>query len=193
MNEDERQKKLKEQSDELYRSYGEFSVKFEHVCHAIHTAMVFMLQMDGLKNQQVAQVLLAGHTADPLRSLFSALVAETQRLDQTDKKILDSVLKRFQALTERRNDIIHGTWFIGWASATDTDFSVASGHKHHRSNKGASSKTFSYSPADFQALAKEAEALAAIFHRLNGCFVGSHAVSKNFRVDENGQVSIPQD
>lgn len=192
MNEDERQKKLKEQSDELYRSYGEFAVKFEHVCYAIHTAMVFMLQMEGLKNQKVAQVLLAGHTADPIRSLFSALVAETQSLDQTDKKILDSVLKRFQVLTEKRNDVIHGAWFIGWASATDTDFSVAPGYKHHRSNKGAASKTFRYSPADFQGLANEAEALAAIFQRMKGCFLFGYDVSKNFCVDENGQVSIPQ-
>lgn len=191
MNEEERQQKFKVQTGELYRAYGEFAVKFEHVCHAVHTAMVFMLHMEGLKNQQVAHVLLAGLTADPLRSMFAALVAETQQLDNQEKKIIDSVLKRFQSLTEKRNDVIHGTWFIGWANPSDIDFSVASGLKHHRSNKGASARSFNFGAEEFQVLTQEAEALAAIFQRLHGCFVGGRSVSKNFKVADGGHVSVP--
>jgi hypothetical protein len=191
MNEEERHKKFKDQTGELYRAYGEFALKFEHVCYAVHTALVFMLHMEGLKNQQVANVLLVGLTADPLRSMFAALVAETQKLDNQEKKIIDSVLKRFQALTEKRNDVIHGTWFIGWANPSDTDFSVASGLKHHRSNKGASVKSFNFGVEEFQALTQEAEALAAIFQRLRGCFVGGFSVSGNFKVADGGHVSVP--
>jgi len=191
MNEEERQQQFKDQTGELYRAYGEFAVKFEHVCHAVHTAMVFMLHMEGLKNQQVAHVLLAGLTADPLRSMFAALVAETQQLDNQEKKIIDSVLKRFQGLTEKRNDVIHGTWFIGWANPSDIDFSVAPGFKHRRSNKGASVEPFNSGAGEFQVLTREAEALTAIFQRLHGCFVAGRSVSENFKVHDGGFVSVP--
>lgn len=191
MEKEERQNNFHDQTGELYRAYGEFAVKFEHVCHAVHTAMVFMLHMEGLKNQQVAHGLLAGLTADPLRSIFAMLVAETQQLDNQEKHIVNSVLKRFQKLTERRNDVLHGTWFIGWGHPSDTDFSVASGIKHHRSNKGASSKSFKFSTVEFQVLTREAEALAAIFQRLHGCFVGGYSISRNFIINDNGIISVP--
>lgn len=191
MTEEQRQQKLKEQSNAQYAAYGEFAVKFEHVCQAVHTAMVFMLLKEGLRNQQVAHVLLANLTADPLRTLFAALIAETQQLTSQEKKIIDSLLKRFQSLTEKRNDIIHGTWFIGWASTDATDFSTISGFKHHRSSKGASAKSFKYTVNDFQILTKESESLHKLFMRLHGCFSCDFSVIKNFIVDEHGFVSSP--
>ncbi|MGY2211745.1 hypothetical protein [Pseudomonas pergaminensis] len=180
MTEEQRMQKLKEQSKEIYAAYGEFAVKFEHVCHAVHTAMIFMLHGEGLRNQQVANVLLSGLTADPLRTIFAALVAETQELNPEDKNIISRVLKRFQKLTESRNDIIHGTWFVGYATVDATDFSRVSGLKHHRSKDGASAKSFDFSASDFQKLTQEAEALDEIFKALNGLFLMKGSIAEYF-------------
>lgn len=192
MTEEQRQAKLKEQSNAIYCAYGEFAVNFEHVCGAIHTAITFILNQEGLRNQQVSNILLAGLTAEPLRVIFSSLLAETQKFNAEEKKIVDSVVKRFQLLTEKRNDIIHGTWFVGWASPTDTDFSKVSGFKHHRSNKGASAKSFGFGVEEFESLTREAKALNNIFNRLYGCFLIGQPVIKNFRVGSDGVVSVPE-
>lgn len=192
MTEEELQQKRKEQTNALYCAYGQFAVEFEHVCHAVHTAMIFMLHREGLRNQQVANVLLAGLTAEPLKNIFAALVAETQELRPQDKQLIDGVLKRFKLLIEQRNDIIHGTWFIGLASSDTTDFSNAMVFKHHRSNKGASAKSFDYDVDKLQSLTREAEALKNIFMRLHGCFIAEHPIWENFKIDANGLVSTPQ-
>lgn len=191
MDEDKRQELREEQSAELYRAIGEFTVKFEHVCHALQTTIIFMLHKAGLQQQSVAHVILAGLTAEPLKTLFAALVAETQTLDDDEHKIVNNALMRFQSLTEKRNGIIHSTWFIGWGNEQTTDFSTADAFKYHKNKQGAAYKSLKHTVEDFALVTAEATALAGIFQRLNGCFVGGFKVAKNFSVESDGTVSVP--
>lgn len=71
------------------------------------------------------------------------------------------------------------------------DFSAASGMKFHKNKDGAAIKSFSRKAQDFSLLTSEAKALASIFRRLNGCFVFSDSVERNFVVGERGHVSVP--
>ncbi len=191
MKEEERQKRRQEDVDDLYRSIGEFVVKFEHVCFAVQTGILFLLDQAGLHNQNISQVLLAGVTADPLRTLFESLVAETQTLNDIELKMVKNALKRFQKLTEERNDIVHSTWFIGWGNENTTDFSNAAGMKYHKNKSGAVVKSFGRKAEDFVKLSQEAESLYKIFMRLQGCFGTGFKVQKNFVLSNNGQVSVP--
>src|SRR5687767_164011 len=109
MDEKERQEKYKAQTEELYAAIWRFAVKFEHVCHAMSNTILWALQSDGLRTQRLADAVLAGLTADPLRKIFGAVLAEVRADDEQDKKIIANVLKRVQKLTERRNDVIHRT------------------------------------------------------------------------------------
>ena len=182
---------LKSQSDDLYRAYGRFAVQFEHICHATHNAITFLLHKEGLRNQQVANIFLAGMTADPLRTLFVSLVGEVKSLNKAEQQIFDNVINRFQKLTEKRNDIIHGTWFIGWANEQDTEFSNAAGFKHHRNKDGATVKAFDFSAADFDKLTDEAETLSNLMSRISGCFNLDKSLTNNFSVSQDGTVSLP--
>jgi hypothetical protein len=107
-------------------------VKFEHACHAIQFGIIGLLACAGLQNQGVAQIIVAGLTAEPLRKLFQSLVAQSQILNDNEKKILNIMLKRFQELTNERNDIIHSMWFVGWGDENTTDFSQVKGMKYHK-------------------------------------------------------------
>ncbi len=60
--------------NELYVSIGEFVVQFEHLIHSIRTTIMFLLTGNGLKSQNVANLILAGYTAGPLKSLFESLL-----------------------------------------------------------------------------------------------------------------------
>lgn len=191
MNESERRERRKNDTDELYREIGEFVVKFEHVGHAIQTGIIFLLDGAGLHNQNVTQILLAGLTAEPLRTLFESLVAETQQLNTNEQVIVKDALNRFQKLTQNRNDIVHSIWFIGWGNEQSTDFTDASGIKFHKDMKGAKVKSFKRKAADFAKLSEEAESLVEIFRQLHGCFVGGFRVEKNFVISTDGHVSVP--
>lgn len=72
----ERQERWKKDTDVLYRAIGEFVVTFEHACYAIQDCIIFLLHKEGLRNQAAAQIMLAGVTADPIRTLFESLVGE---------------------------------------------------------------------------------------------------------------------
>ncbi len=191
MNEKERQELRQKQVDEIHRSMGEFSVTFEQVCHALQTGIVFILDRAGLTNQKISQILLSGITAEPLRALFEALVAETTEFNEKEKLILRNALKRFQELTSARNDIIHGTWFIGWGNESTTDFSSASGMKFHKNKTGAVIKNLAQTAESFQELTDEARSLHAIFSRLYGCILGEFPVEKNFVILEDGNTAVP--
>lgn len=191
MKEEERQERWKKDTDELYCSIGEFVVKFELVSHQIQIGITSLLGLAGIRNQKISQLMLAGLTAEPLRSLYESLIAETQTINDIERKMIKDALNRFQTLIQERNDIVHSTWFIGWGNERSINFSEVSGMKFHKNKSGAAIKSFERKVADFVKLSEEADLLAKIFLRLNGCFAGGFKVKKNFILSDDGRVSIP--
>jgi len=187
MDEEERLKIRDLQTKELYSNIGEFVVKFEHLCHAMQSAITFMIQTQGLQNQQVSNILLAGYTADPLRTLFESLAGELLSLNDEEKKIIKNILSRIQKITEKRNDVVHSTWFIGWGNETTQDFSEAPGYRLHKNKKGAASKSFKYKAEDFSSFIKESEELCSLVQRFISCIIGGYTIEKNFGINVDGK------
>ncbi len=194
MNETQRQEKYEKQTEELYAAIGRFAVKFEHVCHAMHSGIASILQGDELQSQRFANAVLEGLTAEPLRRIFSALVAEVRgdQLVDNEKRIFANILKRITELTERRNDIIHRMWFVGWAAPADEDFSKVAGWKFANTNKGVEFRALEYTAADFDLRSVEAEELATLIDRLNGCLHLGRPFANNFLLETDGTVRPPK-
>lgn len=191
MSPEERLSKRDAETSELYRTIGEFVVSFEMVCHSLQHAITFLLHGAGLRNQQASSIILSGMTADPLCNVFQSLVGELTNLSDAERAIVKNLTSRFKTLNEDRNDIIHSTWFVGWGNEKTTDFSSATGYKHHRSKRGAGVKSFERTAQDFQLLAAEAKILGKAFIRLSGCISAGISIDKNFEVSPDGRVSLP--
>ncbi|MBU0589927.1 MAG: hypothetical protein KJ852_12990 [Gammaproteobacteria bacterium] len=187
----ERQAIYELQTGQLYDAIGKCSVKFEHVCFGMHQGITLLLGMNGLRNQRLARVLLAELTAYPLKSILQAMIAEIVSLPPDEKSISDKIFVRVQKLIERRNEIIHSTWFVGWAHPDDTDFSRVSGHKWARGKQGADRKSANYTREDFDAFAVECDLVAALVNRLWVCIMDSNKLTKNFVLDSVGNVACP--
>lgn len=188
MNEEERVKTRDLQTRELYANIGEFIVKFEHVCCTMQKAIMFMIHGQGLQNQQVANVLLAGYTADHLRTLFESLIGELINPNDKERKIINNIISRVQKITEKRNDVVHGTWFIGWGNETTQDFSEALGYKLHKNKQGAALKSLKHKVEDFSTLVEEAEKLFSLVTRLGVCMTLGLSIEKNFKTNDAGNV-----
>ena len=182
-------KKFEEQTEDLYAALGRFAVEFEHVCNYLRVIIMTILNKEGLNNEKVMQILLSDQTAEPLRALVGSLIPETQKLTGMDKKIVSKILNRVQKLTKTRNDVLHGTWFIGWASVGDDEFTGAPGVKFKKDKKGAATKNFNWKVNDFDLLASEAVELWNLLARLNGCISGNFKIENNFIFDANGDLS----
>ena len=192
MNEEQRKRRWKRDTDELYRAIGEFLVKFEHVSFEIQRGLMFLLEGVGLRDQRVSQILLSGMTAEPLRTLYVSLIAHTHTLTKIERKIIDNAVTRFQKLIEERNDMVHSTWFIGYGNEQTVDFSEARGHKFHKNKNGWAMKSFGKKAEDFRILSQEAESLANIFRGLGACLAIGQPIEKIFLVSADGRVSVRQ-
>lgn len=192
---DEAQRKAlhQAQTDGLYAAIGRFAVKFEQLVHAMQTGILILLQSDGLRSQALGNAVLAGLTADPIKRMFRSVVAEILKgsPDSPDQKILNSIMKRVQALIEERNDVIHRVWFIGWASADQTDFSSASSFKHKNTKDGPRFSPREATAQDFDLLSSRAEELMHLVNRVTGSLITGGKLERNFDVDAEGLVTLP--
>jgi hypothetical protein len=197
MDDEERRKKYEEQTDELYAAIGRFTVKFEHVCHAMSSGILTMLELAGLRNQRIGQAVLAGLTAEPLKTMFRAVLTEycKDQLDDAEQKIIADVMKRVGGLIESRNNIIHRTWFVGWASESQEDFSTVAGIKTINTARGIEFRSLNWNEAEFDQLSEEADELTKLVNRLWGTaymkIFKSSKFTDNFIRDAAGTVRVP--
>ena len=192
MDESEKTAKFREQTEALYAALGRFAVNFEHVCHNMVTVVSLILHQDGLRSQSLANCLLADLTADALRRVFGAVVAEVRKDDNDEIRALDNVLSRTQRLTQQRNDVIHRMWFIGWASPDQEDFAKASSWKFKNTKRGAEFQPREYSVAEFDELSEHADEIAAIIERMGGCIGTNKSFVRNFHIEKDGTVRLPR-
>lgn len=186
-----RQDKYEQQTKDMYVAVGKFAVHFEHMCQALRSGITFMLHAHGLTNQQITTILLADLTAFPLQSIFSALIAESVKLTDESRRIVNNIMKRCHKLTEERNDVIHNAWFIGWASPQDTNFSNTSAMKPHRNKKGGGYKVFKSTVEDFLQRVTVVDELTVLINRLWGCISIDRQIENNFIFDTDGNVREP--
>ncbi len=177
------------QMKELYRGIGEFAVAFELVSHAERSCIVWLLASAGLRDQNIVQILLANRTAEPLRTLLQSLIGHMRPPNPDEEKIVKNILDRHKRLIERRNEVLHGTWFIGYGNEDTTDWSTAHGVKVGKNKGGVKTTPLNYSAAEFDVLTQEANELTKLINRLDGCFLHGRAVEKNFEISDDGGVS----
>src|SRR5262249_5540699 len=114
---------------EQYEALGRFVVAFEAMVNEIRDCSISLLQTGHVSS---ALVDIAFHhralTAMPLFEVFRALIIESLGLPGTtvapeDKDIFQGVLKtiasEYSKLTNIRNTLLHGTWYIGYTTNED--------------------------------------------------------------------------
>jgi hypothetical protein len=184
---EERAKRLHDQSKDLYALLGEFVAKFQIICMELHAGILFMA---GLRNESVMRAALADMTAQPLLNTYRSIASDVYKLKESQSEILLNVVNRVQALITKRNEILHGTWFIGWADTHETDFSSAGGLKARHTKDGVRQKLLGISSAEFEPLIRECDLVAEIVNRLASMATFGYDFSKNF-IQADGVVSVP--
>ena len=117
-----------------HAAIGEFVEAFELLIMLLRVGCMGFIPV----HQQLLDVILhhESMSARPLFDIWRALASVTRSLhaaaspskeDASDKAVMDGVMKyiakEFESAVSNRNMLLHGTWFIGWANATQTDFS----------------------------------------------------------------------
>ena len=175
-------------SHDLYAAIGKFSVEFEQLCFEIQNTIITILSREGLRNDNVMKILLAGDTAEPLRQKLFALLPETVRLNDQEKKILKNMFSRIQELINLRNDMLHSTWCIGWIEEPIEMASSAKGQKYDKNKNGANTKEFDFKVSDLNLLTEKAVRLKSLIIRLKVCLSAKISIENNFCFTEENMV-----
>ena len=133
MSDSTRKEKYEAQTREQFESLGRFVQAFEQMVSAIRTGIEARLQQES-QNMVYFTRMIFHHralTAWPLWELFRGVVFtdanELRPVTPSDAdefhNVLSKIAKEIEALISARNDILHGTPFIGWTSADQEDFS----------------------------------------------------------------------
>jgi hypothetical protein len=198
-NPENRNNKYQRQTGELYEGLGRFVEGFELLVDAMRTELLFTWNREGLiQTQGLYRTALAELTAYPIKGVFVATMAELAELTITDSaehQHVDKVLKyinlHYGEMVEVRNEIVHGTWRIGWASEKDLDFSVADGVKPTNTKSGVAHRDISRSKEDFYQLVDECNMLKCVVQRLGGTLRHNRSITANFPMSKN-EVQLEQ-
>jgi hypothetical protein len=121
---------------EQYEALGRFIVAFEEMVNDVRELCTFILGGFDLNLQKFVSVALHHQslTAKPLLEILRALIAEvlqveTERekykMDDESRSIIIGVLgpinNEYNHLTNLRNELVHGTWFVGFGGARDRE------------------------------------------------------------------------
>lgn len=188
--EKDRDETYKAQTTEQYAALGQFIQEFGQICNWLQTQFVLLLQGQGLGDQMIANIIIGNKaiTAEPLVQIMEGLAGHLTSDDKVGMEILGHVTKRFRALITSRNDFVHGTWFIGWASSADTDFSAIAGMKPAPNKKGMAYKKLPKSVEEIHALVEEAKQVNKLFMRFFTCMYPEKLdFSKNFTKTDEGE------
>jgi hypothetical protein len=122
MNEPDRQVSYEAQTAESYRLLGKFVAEFELLMFAMRSVLEREIG-GGPGGQLGVQALTAELTAWPLSQAFNSYAISRTNGNSIAQKAILLFKDKFQKLIETRNDLVHGTHFIGWASQEQVDFS----------------------------------------------------------------------
>jgi hypothetical protein len=136
-----------------------------------------------LKDPSLPAAILNHHsiTAKVLLDSCCSMILLSHIGDADVKDIVTDLRKRFEKEIEIRNDYLHETWFFGWASESQQDFSDITAFKATSSPaKGLGQKQLATSVAELQRRIDALDELNDAFRRLFGCLIGKFQIKKNF-------------
>jgi len=172
--------------ERIFTFIGRFAVEFEDICHTMESGVRCILVGEGLGNEKIQEVLLAGFTAEPLRSLFHSLCYEHLKPNEEEKKIIETVFNKVQELIGLRNDLLHTTWALGLDVSEEEAKPIGIGVKLHKKKTGSATKQFKYGIEYFEELYKKARLTGKYVAKLRNC-IGDYPLTNNFKKSVNGE------
>jgi len=151
----------------LHEAIGRFAVAFELVFGELRNACRLMLERSGLKNQSLADVVLARTSARQLIELVGAMYAEFRPSDLDGIAALKPILVRVDNLRGERNALLHAAWTLGIQNDQGGIERIAYALSFNRErDKGRTVRERALRPADFEELTTEATRLQVYAIRL---------------------------
>ena len=170
-----REQRYHRKTKDSFAALGKFVQEFELMVESVRSGILSLI------GQTHSTVIVLNHsslTAWPLFEILRAVVADIVRnpdnkIDSKEGGAADAILKQistdYSTLLGRRNDLIHGTWRIGWASADADNFSEIAVSKFKATASGLASVPPPKDIAELEQLSRQCTDTAHLVRCLIAC------------------------
>lgn len=194
MDENERQEKLKQQTDDIYREIGRFVVTFEHLMEEVRRATWFITEATGgvtesQREQAEAFAHYAKLTVPDLLKTFQGVAGKCRVATPEGMELVSRVVNACEQLNNDRVTTVHSTWMIGWATEDAQDFSVATGFKHGRTKAQPAFQTTEVTASHFWALTDRTKELIRECRAIESCAMMGRPYTAHLKTDDHGNLT----
>ncbi len=171
--------------NEIYENLGRFLVQFEELNSYIVAGIRTILWCQGLKNDEVQEIILAKLTADPLREIYQSLCGETLQLVDADRRVLKYLFSEAQLLGKQRNDIVHSSWAVALLAQGEDKIPVGIKEKLHRNKEGVATKRDILKSEEITSLVERTKECSDLFSQLLSCVSFGDSIAGSFTYENN--------
>lgn len=168
MDAEERRERFLAETRESYALLGEFVVKFEHLMTEIRQTLAMRIG-HGARGQNQIQSLTAELGAAQLLNAYRSFIHALDGLHDFAAPAAAELRRRGIRLVETRNDLIHGTHYVGWASEDEDDFTAPAAFKLKQTSEGARNREIDISHEALRRALAECADLQRFLQLINLC------------------------
>ena len=202
-------------SSKAYEALGRFVEAFELMVHETRSITIrFLSDKENMYHRQFIEIAFHHNcmTAKPLFEIFRAIVVqmvsasiEAQELRRksgrddrqlpiadftpSDREtflgVLKTVAKEYGELTNLRNGLLHGSWFVGYDSSIDFDL-----HKYTVTKEGLARMDLPESTAQVLELCDRCNHVIPWLHKIEACLIGMYKLADQFEYSGSDWVMI---
>lgn len=184
----------------IYAAMGRLAAQTEHTNQSIISSITFLFlkKSEGKLDTCFPEIAFSTYNFQNSKRTWESLFGHIINNEgEFSKKVLKAISKKLDKISQKRNDLIHSTMFIGWGNENTEDWSLPDRIKPKRSIEGISYDLTKYSAEDIQNVIKdmlECQDLVVGFSmlvlNLNDSFSGSieERLKRNFSFANDGSI-----
>jgi hypothetical protein len=185
---------------EQYATLGEFVEGFELMVDEARSSCVLLIGRNTFE-KPLAEIAFhhGAMTAKPLfeimRAMIGELLKDTDNASDKERAVFSGVLlqiaKEYSDLTNMRNNLLHGTWFVGYIGHEEDNLTAKEFYvrKHTSTKDGLSSLVLPKTAEELRALSQRCWETRDFIRAIQDCipFVGNGSkLERRFKLTENG-------
>jgi hypothetical protein len=170
---------------QFYESVGRFAVAFEDFCNTMSNAIRSALEVKGLIDYKMQDVILSDMSAYQLKTLLQNITGVVIEQSDVNIEICKKIFKEVTGLIEERNEIIHSNWFILEVSDENTTSLDISAERVKANARGETVRIKEIAIGELEDACKRCHDLRWKISGLMRCFIGHSQLEDLFSVDNS--------
>jgi hypothetical protein len=109
------------QANEAYRAIGRYLYCFSRLVFHMRQGIVGALGAGSTTKRQIGEIAMSSSTAQPIADAFFAICRQFGGLEVAEEAVANILSRQVNEAIVERNNIVHGDWWIGFASQDATE------------------------------------------------------------------------